>query len=179
LTWELLRALELLPQSIFIRPLLIQLSGLTPKTNEVIAPLLSAERLSVTYYPSLKLSGSKRNCRSDIGIGLLESPTIWIEAKTARFKSEDLRSQLDQQKQALERIFPDTPTLLATLLPDSKALHDVPNISWDSVCAILKSGIGNLCEFGLEDDITHGYTLIARELIDRIQSHPNRHAGWV
>jgi hypothetical protein len=86
---------------------------------------------------------------------------------------------LDQQKQALERIFPDTPTLLATLLPDSKALHDVPNISWDSVCAILKSGIGNLCEFGLEDDITHGYTLIARELIDRIQSHPNRHAGWV
>ncbi len=40
-------------------------------------------------------------------------------------------------------------------------------------------GINLLEESGLPFDITYGYRTIARELIDRIETHPNRVDGWV
>lgn len=179
LTWELIRALELLPQRFFAIPLLAHLAELSPESRAAISPLLTAERVTISRYPSLRLAGTKRNCRSDIGIGLTTSPTVWIEAKTARFKVDALRSQLLQQQSALAAIYPNTPTVLATLLPDAKALDDFPNVSWNSVCTILESGMRSLQATITDSDLTLGYIVLARELTDRIRSHPNRNKGWI
>lgn len=179
LTWELVRALKILPQKSFVYPLVQKIATLGHLAKDVAAPILALERIVVTPYPTLGLHGGKRNCKSDIGLGNTEFPTIWIEAKTSRFKPDDLREQLHQQDAAMKTLYPQAQTLLVTLLPTSRSLEEFPNISWDDVVAILASGITLLEEERLPFDISYGYCTIARELIDRIESHPNRAGGWI
>ena len=50
LTWELLRALELLPQSMFLMPLLYGIAELSSDSKAAVLPLLSAERVGVFRY---------------------------------------------------------------------------------------------------------------------------------
>jgi hypothetical protein len=88
LTWELLRALEVLPQSLFVRPLIQTIRGLAAELQPAADCLLKSPRIHVCRYPSLGLSGRKRNCRGDIGFGLDEVPLVWLEAKTARFNPD-------------------------------------------------------------------------------------------
>jgi hypothetical protein len=179
LTWELLRALEILPQQYFTHPLVQKISSLGRLAHDSATPLLGLERIVVTRYPTLGLLGGKRNCKSDIGLGNAEFPTIWIEAKTAKFKPEDLREQLHQQATAMKDLYPQAQTVLVTLVPKSRSLEEFPNISWDDVASVMVSGINLLEESGLPFDIAYGYRTIARELIDRIETHPNRVDGWV
>jgi len=82
LTWELYRALDLLPHGLFVKPLLRRLGTLAPRVESAVKPLLSCEDIVITPYPSLELTGSKSNRRSDLGLGIGSSPRLWIEAKT-------------------------------------------------------------------------------------------------
>jgi hypothetical protein len=179
LTWELLRALELLPQSHFLRPLLNKIASLSSQANAAVQPLLEAEKVLVTPYPTLGLSGGKRNCKSDIGLGLVEQPTIWIEAKTARFKASELEGQLRQQESSMAVLMPNVPKVLLTLLPAPRALHTFPNLSWDDVADALRSCDQQLTTAIPDQGLCHGYRLVVRELVGRIESHPNRVKGWV
>lgn len=179
LTWELLRALEVLPQQYFVRQLVRKISSLGRLAHDSATSVLEIERIVVTRYPTLGLLGGKRNCKSDIGLGNAEFPIIWIEAKTGKFKPEDLRAQLYQQATAMKDLYPKTQTVLVTLVPKSRSLEEFPNISWDDVVSVMTNGINLLEESGLPLDIAYGYRTIARELIDRIESHPNRVDGWV
>lgn len=178
LTWELLRALDILPQRLFLRPLLRRVASSSSQVGAAVRSL-GEGRIKITPYPSLELLGSKRNCKSDIGLGLDGRPTIWIEAKTASFKALDLEAQLRQQESSMALLFPDTPSALVTLLPTPRALSTFPNLSWDDVTAVLRK-----CELEVaaaipDPELSHGYRLLASELVGRIESHPNRAKGWV
>jgi hypothetical protein len=178
LTWELIRALDVLPQSLFLHPLLNRIALLSSQA-EVVVRSLGTGRINVTPYPSLELSGSKRNSKSDIGLGLDGRPTIWIEAKTASFRASDLETQLRQQESSMTSLMPEAPKLLITLLPAPRALTTFPNLSWDDVLAVLRSFEREVSSAISQSDLSHGYRLLAVELAERIESHPNRTKGWV
>lgn len=173
LTWELLRSLELLPQSMFLYPLLGKVAALSSEAEAAIEPLLASQTVSIFRYPSLQLKGAKRNCRSDIGFGLADGPRVWVEAKTAPFKVEDLCIQLDQQRAALSAMSQSTPTALVTLLPAFQAVPGIPNLSWHQIKQVFETGVINLRGAVASDDIRQGYESLAVEMIERIVSHPN------
>lgn len=175
LTWELIRALSTLPQRFFLRRILERIAP-----SAAVAALLSAERICITPYPSLELEGNKKNCKSDIGFGLPGfRSTVWIEAKTARFKTLDLRVQLENQFSAMRALSGDQEVCVATLLPTSKALPDFPNVSWKDIEECLRACASDLKNMIGDDDLMDGYVHIATELLDRIATHPNRVDGWV
>ena len=178
LTWELIRALDILPQRLFLRPLLHRLASNSSQVDVALRSL-GERRIKITPYPSLELSGNKRNCKSDIGLGSDGRPTVWIEVKTASFRASDLETQLKQQEASMTLLLQDTPRALITLLPEPRALSTFPNLSWDDVLAVLRS-----CEHEVPSEIpdpelSYGYCLLASELAERIESHPNRAKGWV
>jgi hypothetical protein len=177
LTWELLRSMELLPQSMFLQPLLCSISALSSEAETAVTPLLLVTHVTVYRYPSLQLKGSKRNCRSDIGFGLAEGPTVWVEAKTARFKVQDLREQLEQQREALSASLQSLPTALVTLLPAFQAVPGIPNLSWHEVMRVFEAGVVALRSTVTNEDIRRGYETLAIEMIQRITSHPNGIVG--
>ena len=178
LTWELIRALDVLPQRLFLRPILARIASLGSEAAVAVRSL-GEGRINVTPYPSLELSGSKRNCKSDIGLGLNGRPIIWLEAKTASFRSSDLEAQLRQQELAMSTLLPGIPKVLITLLPEQRSLGTFPNLSWDDVLNVLRSFQVELVSAIPEPDLAHGYRALAAELADRIESHPNRSKGWV
>lgn len=173
MTWELLHALETLPQSLFLRPILGHIAGLSDEANKAIAPLLASSNITITRYPSLKLHGVKKNCKSDIGFGLSDGPTVWVEAKTASFREVELREQLEQQRQALTTLLPSTPTAIVTLLPFGFELSGVANIDWRTLAKFFETGVTALRAALPVDDYRIGYEKMAVELIQRIYSHPN------
>lgn len=180
LTWELLRALEILPQRLFARRILDYLGSLSPAAKSAARHVLQASVVQVTPYPSLELRGGKRNCRSDIGLGLPhERPSIWIEAKTARFNEVKLWDQLDQQSNAMASLLKGIPCVLVTLLPGHRGIVDYPNLSWDTLVEILESCVSDLAKLPCDQDLLRGYARMAEELIGRIQSHPNQANGWL
>jgi len=179
LTWELLRALEVLPQRMFLLPLLTKIAACNSLALATTQPLFKLDRVRITPYPSLGLVGGKRNCKSDVGLGADGVPTVWIEAKTASFKAADLEQQLKQQESAMAALLPRQDTTLVTLLPHHRALASFPNISWDDVHSALVSCGHSIAQSIADPDLSHGYRLIARELAERIESHPNRAKGWV
>jgi hypothetical protein len=178
ITWELLRVFEILPQTIFLRPVLRHLAGLSAEARKAIDPLLAARSIIITRYPSLKLTGSKRNCRSDIGFGLDDGPSVWVEAKTAPFKNADLQAQLLQQQKALANIFTQQPIVIITLLPWDVVLPDIPNISWNQLAELLEQSIITLANT-LPEEYRSGYDRLATEMLGRIRSHPNKITGSI
>ncbi len=173
LTWELLRSLEVLPQSLFLRPLLEAVAASSSRGGAAVGPLLAAAQIVIYRYPSLKLSGSKRNCKSDIGFGLGDGPTVWLEAKTAPFNEAELRTQLQQQQDALTALAHSTPSVVATLLPGQQTLAGIPNVSWHEIQQVFERGIATLRSVVGSEDIRRGYESLAIELVQRIVSHPN------
>jgi hypothetical protein len=178
LTWELIRALDVLPQRLFLQPLLARIASLSTEAATVVQSL-GKERITITPYPSLELSGCKRNCKSDIGFGLEGRPLIWIEAKTASFRASDLEDQLRQQESAMATLLPGIPKLLITLLPNGHALDTFRNLAWDDVLDVLRSFATEIMAAIPDPDLSHGYRMLALELAERIESHPNRAKGWV
>lgn len=178
LTWELIRAFDVLPQNLFLHPLLQRLAPHSSQLGAVVRSL-GKGRIRITPYPSLELKSSKRNCKSDIGLGLDGRPTIWIEAKTASFRASDLEAQLRQQEASMALLLPDSPKALITLLPTPRALDTFPNLSWDDVLAVLGSFEHDVAALIPDPGASYGYRLLASELARRIESHPNRAKGWV
>lgn len=161
----------------FLHPLLRSIASLSSEADDAVAPLLLAKHVSVYRYPSLQLKGSKRNCRSDIGFGLADGPTVWVEAKTAPFKAADLRVQLDQQRVAMSAMLQSAPAILITLLPAVHALPGIPNLSCQEVKQVFEAGVAKLNAAVASTDIRQGYESLSVELIQRIASHPNGIVG--
>jgi len=105
---------------------------------------------------------------------LKEGPTVWIEVKTAPFKDSDLRDQVNQQRQALASLFPQTPAAVITLLPADRALSGIPNIGWRDLVRSLQESVAAMRGTISSEDYRAGYDHIASELIGRIRSHPNK-----
>ena len=173
LTWELLRAFEILPQTLFLRPLLHAIGELSSDAAAAADFLLDSSPLQVFRYPSLKLSGNKRNCRGDIGFGVAGLPSVWLEAKTAKFQPEKFRIQLAQQREAMDGMSGGRPSVLVTLLPAPWALDHTSNLSWQRVREVLENGFSALQQELPDSGLRYGYEVLARELIQRIDSHPN------
>jgi hypothetical protein len=76
-------------------------------------------------------------------------------------------------------VLPNTPKALITLLPEARALSTFPNLSWDDVRFALRSFGPALAAAIPDPDLHHGYRVLALELAERIESHPNRKEGWV
>ncbi|WP_313643726.1 hypothetical protein [Stenotrophomonas sp.] len=178
LTWELLRAMDVLPHKTFLLPLLERIAEVDPAAGNAVATLLACDEIVITAYPTLGLKGNKINCKSDIGIGTPNAPFIWIEAKTAKFRSADLHAQLRQQQAAMQSMMPNESPLLLTLLPESRAVPGFPNLAWTDVEHLLEDCTERLLS-SLDRDSARGYVVIARELQQRIKSHPNRASDWV
>lgn len=173
LTWELFRALELLPQEQFLRPLVTVLGTLSDDAAAAAEVLLKSEPIDVVAYPSLQLSGSKRNCRADVGFGVAGVQHIWLEAKTGPCSSKDLALQIEQQRTSLTTITPAGPTAVVALLPSGMPFDEGPLITWNSVALLFQSGIDLLrCAVPVVD-VRRGYERIATEFLDRVTSHPN------
>jgi len=143
------------------------------RVAKAIEPLLAARDITITRYPSLRLVGAKRNCRSDIGLGLGDGPTVWIEAKTAPLKDADLREQLIQQQKALKHIFPQSAIAVITLLPWQRVLPGIPNLPWSRLAELLCNGVDAMRGALPDRQYRAGYEQLAIEIIGRIRSHPN------
>ena len=172
ITWELYRALDLLPRSLFVNPLLRRLGELDPVVESAVAPLLSCQDLVITPYPSLELTGAKSNCRSDLGLGIGLSPRLWIEAKTAPFKHLDLLEQLRAQQLALQSLSPSEKVAVVALVPSDSLLKEWPSLPWSALAVALESGRTHLRGAIADPGLRSGYERLATEMIDRIKSHP-------
>lgn len=159
--------------------MLARLASENESISAVVGDLMGRSELEIAAYPNLGLAGSKRNCKSDIGIGMEGRSVLWIEAKTARFRAADLEGQLYQQAAAMAQLMPDVPTALVTLLPKHRALQAFPNLDWVDVEAALRHCVEQLPLVLPDPMLSRGYGLVATELLGRIHSHPNRSLGWV
>ena len=172
LVWELYRALDILPQHLFVIPLLELIGKLDQKTKLAITSLLAQNKVSIIPYPSLGLQSHQINCRSDLGFGINSKQFIWIEAKTAQFSSEKLLSQLRMQEDALQSMNPNENVAVVALVPDGKQLLNWPCITWGNIMSIFQLGLDGLQKEIPKQDIRLGYERIAIEIIDRIRTHP-------
>jgi hypothetical protein len=172
LTWELIRALEILPADCFVEGLVRLIGSKSEALAEVTTSLLSClDDVTVTPYPSLQLDGSKRNCRADVGLGVPDGAQLWVEVKTGRAAARSLSAQLRAQVNALQRIAAPAPAAVVALLPDGMAATEVPSVSWSEVCAVLTKGLERLAVAVPAKPTRRGYERLAEELRSRIESH--------
>lgn len=87
----------------------------------------------IVEYPSLGLSGSLSNRRSDIGLGLAGGPQIWLEAKTAVTPAEVLHQQLVDEEQALLALTPGQSVRVVAILPRRQPDPKWPALYWDDI----------------------------------------------
>jgi hypothetical protein len=175
LTWELVRALDILPRDLFLAPLLLKISELGADAARVARPLAAdPQTVRVDPFPSLQLKGAKRNRRSDIGLIGQSGLTLWLELKTGPFKPTPLLSQLDDQREALRVLCNGKPCAVVPLLPAGRPAPALPTLRWDVVSFILMSCIGALTNGPEPESLRRGLRAVARELYQRIGTHPAR-----
>jgi hypothetical protein len=173
LTWELIRALDLLPVESLLGPLLQALRGTSDSVGTVTECLLARlPNVAVTPYPSLQMNGAQRNCRADIGFVAPDGAQLWVEVKTSRAAMRDLAGQIRLQADALQRIASPSPAAVVALLPDGAAALDVPSVSWSAVRHVLAAALDGLPTVIPSPGLRRGYERVARELDARIASHP-------
>lgn len=176
LTWELIRALQLLPPPVLLAPLLRRLEQAGGEALAATGPLLEAE-VEIVPYPSLGYVEERQNCRSDVGLNVSGTPRVWLEAKTRIFAKEDLVDQLTEQRAALARITPGHPTAVVAILPVALAAPFQPCLTWADVVAAVDEGLDILGSLLPDEKLRRGYETLAKELAERIRTHPNQIAG--
>ena len=99
LTWEMLRALAILPRRVFLGPLLQRIGQCNPSIQGLTGHLQSAlGRIEVEEYPSLGLSGALRNRAGDIGFRHPDGTRLWLEAKSVVVPPQKLLQQLTSRR---------------------------------------------------------------------------------
>ena len=178
LTWELFRAFEVLPRRLFLFPLLDLISQRNASCAGLVSHLQSAGgSLQIDAYPLMRLTGSKRNRRSDIGIAHPDGTQLWLEAKTVILTSkgvEELQQQLQDQQEALEGITGNNSSKVVALVTSRDEADRFPVITWADVLCALESTIADLTALNSDSNDFGGYLLVARELHGRIRGHQNR-----
>ena len=174
LTWELYHALELLPRNTFLRPFVEAIGTIDTKQQNAVALLLSdMDKLVLTPYPLLRLSGNKRNSRSDLGFGFEEDPRLWIEVKTRRWRPHEVLQQIAAQEQAL-LCQANGPSSVVALVPQGLSQKVPRSLSWVVVRDVFRNGLKELKASDLSSDFLRGYVTVAEELLGRIESHEPR-----
>lgn len=174
LTWELLRALELLPQRFFIADLVKRITGPSPELRLICQELTeSVPNITIEPYPSLKLAGGKQNSRSDIGFNAIGGGRLWLEAKTTTVKPAILTEQLQTQASALGNESTGKSHAVVALLPAKQDCGDWPALRWNDVCLSLTHCREEIKSQSTPDDLWRGYLILVDELLARIQTHPN------
>ncbi len=172
LTWEFLHALKILPQRVFLSRLIERIGLRNPSCANLTAHLQSAaSSIEIDEYPSLHLTGKLINRRSDIGFRHPDGTQLWLEAKTET-KIKQLQQQMQDQQDALNRITGGNDSRVIALLPSVDVTSELPAISWSDVSEILEQAQSLLLTANNPSRDMDGYLLIAKELYDRIQTHP-------
>ena len=171
LTWETVRALDLLPRDLFLRPLLGELASSNGSVH-TCASLLAArhEEIAVHAFPSMGITGPKRNRRSDIG---LETPgaVLWIEAKTTHIKISALVGQLQDQANALRVLADGRAHAVAALLPDDHPAPDWATVRWSTVATLLMRCRDAIEAAAVPESFRRGFVVLTSELLARLQGH--------
>jgi hypothetical protein len=177
LTWELFRAMQVLPRRLFLGRLAARISLRNPSCLSLTDHLrASIGDIEVIAYPLLELKGSLRNRRSDIGLRHPDGTQLWLEAKTVFLTPRgllDLQQQLQDQQESLHRITGEKTSRVIALVPSKDAIDAFPAISWTDIVDVLRQ---TRSELENTNNATHdmsGYLFIARELHDRIKTHVN------
>jgi hypothetical protein len=172
LTWELYRALELLPRRCFLLPFLNAVAGASAAATSVVEELVrDLDQLRLSAFPSMGLGGNKRNRRADLGVGFLNDPRLWIEVKTRRFAPEELRQQLIDEEQALRRLTDGGLVAVVALVPESFRTKVRKSLSWKTVHTLFQRGVVRLSTADVPKDVLRGHFICAEELVGRIGSH--------
>jgi len=175
LTWEMLRALTILPRRVFLGPLLEEIGQRSPSlqilTQHLLAKLGSVE---IDEYPSLKLPGALQNRRSDIGLRHPDGTRLWLEAKTFAVSLKDLHKQLADQQKAISLLCDKKASQVIALVPSVDRHLAWPSIRWAEVAKVLQEAQQRLDGTRSVAGDMDGYKLVARELCDRILTHPSR-----
>lgn len=171
ITWELLTALQILPRSFFLGELLKRIAQQATESENVCAYLLDPlGDLEIEEYPTLGLEGKWRNRRSDIGIRHENGARLWLEIKTRPTSSDELLTQLQDQRDALSNLCEDNLHGVVALLPETHSALKWPMIRWSAIVDTLDESVHLLSE-GIEPEISRGYLKMATELRDRIDLH--------
>lgn len=174
LTWELYRALEVLPRSLFLEPLMMLCATTGFSAAASISELLrDVSNVRLVAHPRLGLGGNKRNSASDLGFGVFDSQRVWIEAKTAVIKRTVLSQQLQTHNARICELAGSAPCAIIALLPASQEAGSEPSIRWADIVLLLERALEFLRDHPSKD-LTPGLILVANELRERIFGHVPR-----
>lgn len=174
LTWELYRALQVLPRSLLLEPLMKLCAKTGPEAAAAMHELLrDASTIRLVPYPRLGLGGNKRNSASDLGFCVFEEQRVWIEAKTAVIKPTVLAQQLQVQIGRLRELAGAAPTAVVALVPAAQEVVNESSIQWSDVASLLEYACQSLRKHP-STDLTEGLILVAGELRERILGHVPR-----
>ena len=171
LTWELYRALTLLPRTILLVPFLRLCADAVWTAKPAISELLAdPDAIRVVAYPRLNLSGNKRNCASDIGLCRLDDPRLWVEIKTATVPAAVLSSQLRLQRARLRELAKSSSVAVIPLVPAGQRVASEPALRWAQVLTVLEAGLQILAEHPARE-LASSLAYVVGELHERIKGH--------
>ena len=166
ITWELIRALDILPRKYFMDELLKFIKDKYYFFSKCIDTLLKEENnIQVVPFPSMGLKGNKRNRKGDIEISNNKG-CLWIEAKTKKTKEEDFHKQLEDENNAMKNLYKNKAIALVALIPKGQNCKD-PYITWGDIGSILSK-----CQKKLntsDKELVKGYLKMAKELEGRVE----------
>jgi len=171
LTWELYRALTLLPRTILLVPFLRLCADAVRTAKPAISELLAdPDAIRVVAYPRLNLSGNKRNCASDIGLCRLDDPWLWVEIKTATVPAAVLSSQLRLQRARLRELAKSSSVAVIPLVPAAQRVDSEPALRWAQVLTVLEAALQILAEHPARE-LASSLAYVVGELHERIKGH--------
>jgi len=166
LTWELIRALDILPKDYFLREFLLTIKDKNKRLSIIDFLLKKINNLEIISYPNLGFKGIKRNSASDIGIKSGKN-CLWIEVKTNLIDESELQKQIKIQKDSPDLCSNKNFDVIALIPSNQKYIG--PSIFWKDVIKSFKNA-----ELKLQKDwgnnVINGYLKISQELIKRIEA---------
>lgn len=171
LTWELYRALQVLPRSLLLEPLMRLCATTGSDAAATMSELLrDASNVKLVAYPRLRLDGNRRNSASDLGFFLHGNDRVWIEAKTAVVKPKVLTEQLQTQRERIRELSVDASTVVVALLPVAQEGAFESSIRWTDIVVLLEGTLQSLRDHP-SSELTGGLILVANELRERVLGH--------
>jgi len=168
ITWELIRALEILPRIYFLKNLLVLINKKNPSCSNICNNLINdLDKIKIEPYPRRGEKGIEYKQKSDIELSFGDN-CLWIEAKVGLWNKEDIVREIRGEK--------DSPNLnkyqnneIIALLPESQD-YDGLRISWREISKSFEKANKTLESDFKDISIIPGYLKISRELIGRINT---------
>ena len=166
ITWELIRALDVLPRDYFLKEFLLTVNEKNPSLSNILEKLIkNMHEVQVEEYPRLGLIGSKWNSKSDIGLRI-DNACLWIEVKTQ--KDKNLKEQIKTEKSSPNLMKNNLKGVVA-LIPRVQELNS-EKIYWKDVLSVLEKTAEKIDKEANNNKTMKGYSKICHELLNRIKS---------